>query len=75
MRKVRYRSVAGVVVGRKTGALRTATMTGCFMLAVTVDDSYDRLVIFLGIGAKMELLAFRRAEGSGSILGVFILSF
>ena len=45
------------------------------MLAGTVDDSYDRLMIFLRIGAKKEVFAFRIAEGSGSIFDVFIVPF
>ena len=50
-------------------------ITACFLLAGIVDDSYDRLVIFLRIGAKVEVLAFMIAEGSGSILDVYILPF
>ena len=37
-------------------------MAASFMLAGTVDDSYDRLVTFLRIGAKMAAFAFRIAE-------------
>ena len=31
----------------------------CFMHAGTVDDAYDRWIIFLNIGAKVEVLAVR----------------
>ena len=45
------------------------------MLAGTVNDAYDRLMIFKKNGAKTEVLAFRIAEGSGSIVDVFVLLF
>ena len=34
-------------------------MTACFRLAVTMNDSYDRLII--RTGAKMEVFAFKIA--------------
>ena len=50
-------------------------MTACFMLAGTVDDSYDMLMISMRIGVKINVLAFRIAEGCGSSLDVLILLF
>ena len=56
-------------------------MTACFMLAGTINASYDRLMI--RICAMMEVFAFRIAGAngaggggvSGSILDVLILPF
>ena len=43
------------------------------MLARTVDDSCNRLMIFLKIGAKMDAFAFEIAVRSAQTLDVFIL--
>ena len=48
-------------------------MTACFMLAGTVDDSHNMLMIFLTIGANVKVLASRIADGSGSISDVLIM--
>ena len=50
-------------------------MTECIMLTRTVDDSYDRLMIFMRIGANLEALALMIADCSESNLNVFILLF